>query len=151
MLLPEADLNIVQTAWGDSGVYYCSVISSQDLTGTSEDYTELLVLGEFPNNKWEPKHWCVGVCFLLFSPFFLLFKSSVLQQKWIPNHLEQNVPKNLYELTLPFFFIWGLMKDICHKQSSQKYLESKAVGSKKTSRRYFKVIVALSFFHREKV
>lgn len=51
MLLPEADLNIVQTAWGDSGVYYCSVISSQDLTGTSEDYTELLVLGEFPNNK----------------------------------------------------------------------------------------------------
>ncbi|XP_011484003.1 lipolysis-stimulated lipoprotein receptor isoform X1 [Oryzias latipes] len=43
-IVNKADLNIVQTAWGDSGVYYCSVISSQDLTGTSEDYTELLVL-----------------------------------------------------------------------------------------------------------
>lgn len=51
MLLTEASLNIAQTAWGDSGVYYCSVISSQDLTGTNEDYTELLVLGEFLNNN----------------------------------------------------------------------------------------------------
>ncbi|RVE63063.1 hypothetical protein OJAV_G00163060 [Oryzias javanicus] len=40
----KADLNIAQTAWGDSGVYFCSVVSSQDLTGTNEDYTELLVL-----------------------------------------------------------------------------------------------------------
>lgn len=43
----DADLNLAQTAWGDSGVYVCSVVSSQDLTGNSEDYTELIVLGEW--------------------------------------------------------------------------------------------------------
>ncbi|XP_037642103.1 lipolysis-stimulated lipoprotein receptor isoform X1 [Sebastes umbrosus] len=43
-ILNNADLNIAQTAWGDSGVYVCSVISSQDLTGNGEDYTELIVL-----------------------------------------------------------------------------------------------------------
>lgn len=39
-----ADLYIAQTAWGDSGVYVCSVVSSQDLSGNGEDYTELIVL-----------------------------------------------------------------------------------------------------------
>ncbi|CAN9513886.1 unnamed protein product [Ophioblennius macclurei] len=43
-ILNDADLNIAQTAWGDSGVYVCSVISSQDLTGNGEDYIELIVL-----------------------------------------------------------------------------------------------------------
>ncbi|XP_034030053.1 lipolysis-stimulated lipoprotein receptor isoform X2 [Thalassophryne amazonica] len=42
--LNNAELNIAQTAWGDSGVYYCSVMSSQDLSGNSQDYTELIVL-----------------------------------------------------------------------------------------------------------
>ncbi|XP_053547232.1 lipolysis-stimulated lipoprotein receptor isoform X2 [Bombina bombina] len=40
----NADLSIDRTLWGDSGVYYCSVISSQDLTGNNEAYAELLVL-----------------------------------------------------------------------------------------------------------
>lgn len=44
--LSDADLNIDQTAWGDSGVYVCSVASSQDLSGNGEDYTELIVLGK---------------------------------------------------------------------------------------------------------
>ncbi|XP_039662872.1 lipolysis-stimulated lipoprotein receptor isoform X2 [Perca fluviatilis] len=43
-ILNDADLNIAQTAWGDSGVYVCSVVSSQDLSGNGEDYTELIVL-----------------------------------------------------------------------------------------------------------
>ncbi|CAL8288659.1 unnamed protein product [Merluccius merluccius] len=43
-IINNADLNIGQTAWGDSGVYICSVISPQDLSGNSEDYTELIVL-----------------------------------------------------------------------------------------------------------
>ncbi|XP_070692097.1 lipolysis-stimulated lipoprotein receptor isoform X1 [Pempheris klunzingeri] len=43
-IINNADLNIAQTAWGDSGVYMCSVISSQDLSGNGEDYTELIVL-----------------------------------------------------------------------------------------------------------
>ncbi|XP_067366962.1 lipolysis-stimulated lipoprotein receptor isoform X2 [Channa argus] len=43
-IINNADLNIAQTAWGDSGVYVCSVTSSQDLSGNSEDYTELIVL-----------------------------------------------------------------------------------------------------------
>uniref|UniRef100_A0A3P8RYI6 Lipolysis stimulated lipoprotein receptor n=1 Tax=Amphiprion percula TaxID=161767 RepID=A0A3P8RYI6_AMPPE len=49
-ILNNADLNIAQTAWGDSGVYVCSVISSQDLSGNGEDYTELIVLGKFPSD-----------------------------------------------------------------------------------------------------
>ncbi|KAM9299503.1 lipolysis-stimulated lipoprotein receptor [Gastrophryne carolinensis] len=44
----KADLTIDQTAWGDSGVYYCSVVSSQDLSGNFEAYAELLVLGRTP-------------------------------------------------------------------------------------------------------
>uniref|UniRef100_A0A8D0H151 Lipolysis stimulated lipoprotein receptor n=1 Tax=Sphenodon punctatus TaxID=8508 RepID=A0A8D0H151_SPHPU len=40
----NADLSIDQTAWGDSGVYYCTVTSSQDLQGNNEAYAELLVL-----------------------------------------------------------------------------------------------------------
>ncbi|XP_076004632.1 lipolysis-stimulated lipoprotein receptor isoform X2 [Genypterus blacodes] len=43
-IMNNADLNIAQSAWGDSGVYVCSVVSAQDLTGSSEDYTELIVL-----------------------------------------------------------------------------------------------------------
>ncbi|XP_056329465.1 lipolysis-stimulated lipoprotein receptor isoform X2 [Danio aesculapii] len=40
----NADLSIVQTAWGDSGVYVCSAASAQDLSGNGECYTELIVL-----------------------------------------------------------------------------------------------------------
>nr|XP_020667544.1 lipolysis-stimulated lipoprotein receptor isoform X1 [Pogona vitticeps] len=42
----NADLSIEQTAWGDSGVYYCTVTSSQDLQGNNEAYAELIVLGK---------------------------------------------------------------------------------------------------------
>nr|XP_025039610.1 lipolysis-stimulated lipoprotein receptor [Pelodiscus sinensis] len=42
----NADLSIDQTAWGDSGVYYCTVTSSQDLQGNNEAYAELIVLGK---------------------------------------------------------------------------------------------------------
>uniref|UniRef100_A0A8C5Q9E4 Ig-like domain-containing protein n=1 Tax=Leptobrachium leishanense TaxID=445787 RepID=A0A8C5Q9E4_9ANUR len=41
-----ADLTIDMATWGDGGVYYCTVISGQDLQGNNEGYTELLVLGE---------------------------------------------------------------------------------------------------------
>ncbi|XP_073457821.1 lipolysis-stimulated lipoprotein receptor isoform X2 [Aquarana catesbeiana] len=40
----NADLSIEQTAWGDGGVYYCTVFSAQDLSGNNEAYAELLVL-----------------------------------------------------------------------------------------------------------
>ncbi|XP_069040985.1 lipolysis-stimulated lipoprotein receptor isoform X2 [Lepisosteus oculatus] len=43
-IMNNADLSFGQTAWGDSGVYVCSVVSPQDLTGNNEDYTELIVL-----------------------------------------------------------------------------------------------------------
>ncbi|XP_078499761.1 lipolysis-stimulated lipoprotein receptor isoform X3 [Lissotriton helveticus] len=44
----NADLSFDQTAWGDSGVYYCSVVSAQDLQGNNEGYAELIVLGRSP-------------------------------------------------------------------------------------------------------
>ncbi|XP_051718613.1 lipolysis-stimulated lipoprotein receptor isoform X4 [Ctenopharyngodon idella] len=40
----KADLNFAQTAWGDSGVYFCSVSSAVDLSGNGECFTELIVL-----------------------------------------------------------------------------------------------------------
>ncbi|XP_067221195.1 lipolysis-stimulated lipoprotein receptor isoform X1 [Chanodichthys erythropterus] len=40
----KADLNFAQTAWGDSGVYVCSVSSAVDLSGNGECFTELIVL-----------------------------------------------------------------------------------------------------------
>ncbi|XP_039626584.1 lipolysis-stimulated lipoprotein receptor-like isoform X2 [Polypterus senegalus] len=43
-IVNDADLSMDRTAWGEGGVYHCSVISSQDLTGTSEDYVQLIVL-----------------------------------------------------------------------------------------------------------
>lgn len=43
-IINKADLSIGQTAWGDSGVYVCSVGSAQDLSGNGECYTELIVL-----------------------------------------------------------------------------------------------------------
>nr|XP_015224271.1 PREDICTED: lipolysis-stimulated lipoprotein receptor-like [Lepisosteus oculatus] len=48
-IMNNADLSFGQTAWGDSGVYVCSVVSPQDLTGNNEDYTELIVLGRMSN------------------------------------------------------------------------------------------------------
>uniref|UniRef100_W5KH35 Lipolysis stimulated lipoprotein receptor n=1 Tax=Astyanax mexicanus TaxID=7994 RepID=W5KH35_ASTMX len=57
----NADLNIEQTAWGDSGVYVCSVASSQDLSGKGEDYTELIVLGKIYNSTVIMFSWC-GLC-----------------------------------------------------------------------------------------
>ncbi|XP_075046978.1 lipolysis-stimulated lipoprotein receptor [Mixophyes fleayi] len=42
----DADLSFDRTVWGDSGVYYCTVFSAQDLSGNNEAYSELLVLGK---------------------------------------------------------------------------------------------------------
>ncbi|XP_043972331.1 lipolysis-stimulated lipoprotein receptor isoform X1 [Gambusia affinis] len=43
-IINKADLQISETHWGESGVYYCTVVSSQDISGTNEGFTELLVL-----------------------------------------------------------------------------------------------------------
>uniref|UniRef100_A0A8C4RJG6 Ig-like domain-containing protein n=1 Tax=Erpetoichthys calabaricus TaxID=27687 RepID=A0A8C4RJG6_ERPCA len=42
----NADLQIGELQWGDSGVYYCKVVVPDDLMGQNEDKMELLVLGE---------------------------------------------------------------------------------------------------------
>lgn len=52
-----SDLSFGQTAWGESGVYVCSVASAQDLSGNGEDYIELIVLGKTD-----------GLCFCLLKP-----------------------------------------------------------------------------------
>ncbi|XP_037675888.1 lipolysis-stimulated lipoprotein receptor isoform X2 [Choloepus didactylus] len=59
----NADLTFDQTAWGDSGVYYCSVVSAQDLQGNNEAYAELIVL------DWL---FVVMVCLAVFFVFLLL-------------------------------------------------------------------------------
>ncbi|XP_055500299.1 immunoglobulin-like domain-containing receptor 2 isoform X2 [Leucoraja erinacea] len=43
-IINNADLQIGQLHWGDSGAYYCSVITSDDIVGNSEERMELLVL-----------------------------------------------------------------------------------------------------------
>ncbi|XP_051939064.1 immunoglobulin-like domain-containing receptor 2 isoform X1 [Hippocampus zosterae] len=44
-IINKADLRIGQVQWGDSGVYFCKVVVSDDLEGTDEAQMELLVLG----------------------------------------------------------------------------------------------------------
>ncbi|XP_052454635.1 immunoglobulin-like domain-containing receptor 2 isoform X4 [Carassius gibelio] len=45
-LINKADLRIGELQWGDSGVYYCKVVISDDLEGQNEAHVELLVLGQ---------------------------------------------------------------------------------------------------------
>lgn len=42
----EANLKIGKVQWGDSGVYMCKVVISDDLEGQNEASVELLVLGK---------------------------------------------------------------------------------------------------------
>ncbi|XP_029113536.1 immunoglobulin-like domain-containing receptor 2 isoform X2 [Scleropages formosus] len=44
-IINKADLRIKQLQWGDTGVYFCKVIISDDLVGQNEAQVELLVLG----------------------------------------------------------------------------------------------------------
>ncbi|XP_029603265.1 immunoglobulin-like domain-containing receptor 2 isoform X5 [Salmo trutta] len=46
LFLTEADLRIGELQWGDSGVYLCKVVISDDLEGRNEAPVELLVLGK---------------------------------------------------------------------------------------------------------
>ncbi|KAK2088217.1 hypothetical protein P7K49_034124 [Saguinus oedipus] len=79
---PDADLTFDQTAWGDSGVYYCSVVSAQDLQGNNEAYAELIVLGRtsgvaellpgFQAGPMEDWLFVVVVCLAVFLVFLLL-------------------------------------------------------------------------------
>ncbi|XP_010624660.1 lipolysis-stimulated lipoprotein receptor, partial [Fukomys damarensis] len=78
----NADLTFEQTAWGDSGVYYCSVVSAQDLQGNNEAYAELIVLGrtsgvtellpDFQAGPMEDWLFVVVVCLAGFLVFLLL-------------------------------------------------------------------------------
>nr|XP_042124181.1 lipolysis-stimulated lipoprotein receptor isoform X2 [Peromyscus maniculatus bairdii] len=78
----NADLTFEQTAWGDSGVYYCSVVSAQDLDGNNEAYAELIVLGRtseapellpgFRAGPLEDWLFVVVVCLAGFLLFLLL-------------------------------------------------------------------------------
>lgn len=43
----EADLRMGEVQWGDSGVYMCKVVISDDLEGQNEASVELLVLGKW--------------------------------------------------------------------------------------------------------
>lgn len=44
--LSDADLHIGKLMWGDSGLYYCIIITPDDVEGKNEESVELLVLGE---------------------------------------------------------------------------------------------------------
>ncbi|XP_074828240.1 immunoglobulin-like domain-containing receptor 2 isoform X8 [Natator depressus] len=44
-IVHDADLRIGKLMWGDSGLYYCLIITPDDLEGKNEESVELLVLG----------------------------------------------------------------------------------------------------------
>ncbi|XP_074423987.1 lipolysis-stimulated lipoprotein receptor-like [Larus michahellis] len=44
-ILGGAELSLGPAAWGDSGIYICTVTSTQDLEGNNEAVAELVVLG----------------------------------------------------------------------------------------------------------
>nr|XP_033799235.1 immunoglobulin-like domain-containing receptor 2 isoform X3 [Geotrypetes seraphini] len=45
-IVHDADLQFGKLQWGDSGLYYCLVVTSDDLEGKNEDRVELLVMGK---------------------------------------------------------------------------------------------------------
>ncbi|NXX43827.1 LSR protein, partial [Tricholaema leucomelas] len=45
-VLGGAELSLGPAAWGDSGIYICTVTTVQDLVGNNEAVAELVVLGE---------------------------------------------------------------------------------------------------------
>lgn len=57
----EADLRIGEVQWGDSGVYTCKVVISDDLEGQNEASVELLVLGKM---WWFLTYWNPEVGFI---------------------------------------------------------------------------------------
>uniref|UniRef100_A0A3Q3BN63 Lipolysis stimulated lipoprotein receptor n=1 Tax=Kryptolebias marmoratus TaxID=37003 RepID=A0A3Q3BN63_KRYMA len=79
-IINNADLNIAQTAWGDSGVYLCSVVSAQDLQGNSEDYVEVIVLEHGIMMKLFPS--LVWVCILY---LMILYEAGKAVKKGIPS------------------------------------------------------------------
>uniref|UniRef100_A0A672FXW8 Si:zfos-1011f11.2 n=1 Tax=Salarias fasciatus TaxID=181472 RepID=A0A672FXW8_SALFA len=53
-IINKADLRIGEVQWGDSGVYICKVVISDDLEGQNEASVELLVLGKLSElSAWE--------------------------------------------------------------------------------------------------
>uniref|UniRef100_A0A8D2L7P5 Immunoglobulin like domain containing receptor 2 n=1 Tax=Varanus komodoensis TaxID=61221 RepID=A0A8D2L7P5_VARKO len=44
-IVHDADLHIGKLMWGDSGLYYCLIITPDDVEGKNEESVELLVLG----------------------------------------------------------------------------------------------------------
>uniref|UniRef100_A0A3Q2XS31 Immunoglobulin-like domain containing receptor 2 n=1 Tax=Hippocampus comes TaxID=109280 RepID=A0A3Q2XS31_HIPCM len=77
-IINEADLRIGQVQWGDSGVYFCKVVVSDDLEGTDEAQLELLVLRTseqadiLPEFDVEIMPWAFVGCVGLGSILFLL-------------------------------------------------------------------------------
>ncbi|XP_059418185.1 immunoglobulin-like domain-containing receptor 2 isoform X2 [Carassius carassius] len=81
-IINKADLRIGQLQWGDSGVYFCKVVISDDLEGINEGQMELLVQGRtgvlddiLPEFDLEimPEWVFVGVVVLGSVLFLLLF------------------------------------------------------------------------------
>uniref|UniRef100_A0A8C2WBF9 Ig-like domain-containing protein n=1 Tax=Cyclopterus lumpus TaxID=8103 RepID=A0A8C2WBF9_CYCLU len=60
-IINKADLRIGEVQWGDSGVYICKVVISDDLEGQNEASVELLVLGKLP--RLSQNACCEGVSF----------------------------------------------------------------------------------------
>ncbi|XP_033002676.1 immunoglobulin-like domain-containing receptor 2 isoform X1 [Lacerta agilis] len=80
-ILHDADLHIGKLMWGDSGLYYCLIITPDDVEGKTEESVELLVLGRtglladlLPSFAVEimPEWVFVGLVILGVFLFFLL-------------------------------------------------------------------------------
>uniref|UniRef100_A0A667X493 Ig-like domain-containing protein n=1 Tax=Myripristis murdjan TaxID=586833 RepID=A0A667X493_9TELE len=68
-IINKADLRIGEVQWGDSGVYICKVVISDDLEGNSEAPVELLVLGK---PRLFSQKWVFVAAVALGSVLFLL-------------------------------------------------------------------------------
>uniref|UniRef100_A0A673L4R3 Immunoglobulin-like domain-containing receptor 2 n=1 Tax=Sinocyclocheilus rhinocerous TaxID=307959 RepID=A0A673L4R3_9TELE len=73
-IINKADLRIGQLQWGDTGVYFCKVIISDDLEGKNEGQVELLVQEtKSPDESFlSPLEWVFVGVVVLGSVLFLL-------------------------------------------------------------------------------
>lgn len=66
--LSDADLQIGKLMWGDSGLYYCIIITPDDVEGKNEESVELLVLGKLSCRiSSSVDSWCIFPSALLLS------------------------------------------------------------------------------------
>ncbi|XP_018104456.1 immunoglobulin-like domain-containing receptor 2 isoform X2 [Xenopus laevis] len=92
-IVNDADLQFGNMQWGDSGLYYCLVVTSDDLEGKNEDRAEVLVLGKtgvfadlLPSFEVEIMPEWVFVCLVILGTFLFFVMVGICWCQCCPHN-----------------------------------------------------------------